>query len=131
MVKMTQKKTLEMAYLSSEDVKTIRNRIKEAFPLYKWSVTREHATGVRVALMESDLVFPDNYDQINHYYIDTQYAHDVKAWDVLLKVLDIITNVKEYKDRNFGDPGADYPNMTYFISMSIGKWDKPHKTVTL
>lgn len=118
-----------MAFISAEEVKRIRDEIKKAYPDYKWSVTTEHNSTVRVALMESDLVFPENYIQVNHYYVKEHYADNPKARDVFLKVLSIIYGVKEHVDRNAGDPYADYCDCNYYVNLHVGKWDKPHKTV--
>ena len=119
-----------MAYISAEEVKEIRNRIKAAFPLYKWSITGEHGSTVRVALMESDLSFSQNVIQVNHYYVKEHYEDNPKARDVFLKVLDLIYGVKEHVDRSAGNPYADYCDCNYYVNLHVGKWDKPHKTVS-
>jgi hypothetical protein len=118
-----------MAYISVEEVKTIRERIKKEFPLYKFSIYRQDHTSLHVCLMESDLVFPGNYIQVNHYYIDRHY--EGKNREVLSKIHELIMGIKPCYDRNFGDPYADYGDNNYFIEMSIGKWNKPYKTISL
>jgi hypothetical protein len=118
-----------MAYISTEEVKIIRERIKKEFPLYKFSITRNHHTEIQVALMESDLIFPENYIQVNHYYIDRHY--EGKNREVLSKIHELIIGVKPCYDRTCGDMGADYGDNNYFIEMSVGKWDKPYKTIRL
>lgn len=115
---------LIMAYISTEEVKAIREKIKKEFPSYKFSITRQDHTSIHVALMESDLTFRSKYDQVNHYHIPRFY--EGKSRDVLIKIHELITGIKPCYDRNFGDMGADYGDNNYFIEMSVGKWDKPH-----
>lgn len=117
-----------MAYISSEEVKTIRERIKSAYPSYMWSITREHGSTIRVALMASDLTFSSGYIQVNHYYVKEHYADNPKAKEVFSNVLKIIHGYKLCYDRNAGDPYADYGSNNYFINLHVGKWDKPHVT---
>lgn len=117
-----------MAYITIEDVKKIRDQIKAAYPNYKWSIVREHGMAVNVALMESDIPFKKDYDQVNHYwYKDHDYP--AKAKLVFQHVLEIINNVKLNYDRNAGDQYADYGDSNYFIHLHVGKWDKKHKYV--
>jgi hypothetical protein len=113
-----------MAYISTDEVKTIRNKIKKTFPDYEFSIYREHSSSLHVCIMKSDLIFKSNYEQINHYYIDKHY--EGKNREILKKIYDIIQTSKICYDRNFGDPYADYGDNNYFINMSIGKWNKPH-----
>jgi hypothetical protein len=117
-----------MAYISSEEVKKIRDLIKSAYPQYKWSITREHAMAINVALMESDIPFKKDYDQVNHYWYK-EHDYPLKAKMVFQHVLEIINGVKHNYDRNFGDPYADYGDSNYFIHLHVGKWDNKHKCV--
>ena len=41
-----------MAYISTEEVKHIRNALKAEMPEYKFSVTKDDHHGVRIAFME-------------------------------------------------------------------------------
>jgi hypothetical protein len=118
-----------MAYISAEDVKKIRDQIKAAYPQYKWSITREHSMAVTVALMESDIQFKSDYDQVNHYWYK-EHDYPVKAKLVFQHVLEIIDVIKHNYDRNFGNPYADYGDSNYFIHLHVGKWDKKHKYVS-
>lgn len=119
-----------MAYIGTEHVKEIRNKIKQEFgPEYKWSVTNEHHTGISIALLVAPVEYEKEYTQVNHYHIDSHYKNNPQLRDVLSKVVEIANSVKECKDRNFGDPTADYGDMTYFLNISIGKWNKPFKSI--
>jgi len=117
-----------MAYISTEQVKSIRDQIKSAYPRYKWSVSRRHHSTVVIVLQESDLPIETKH-QVNQYWYKTDEKLDDKSKKVISRVLDICNSVERCYDRNAGDVGADYGDSTYFIDMDIGKWDKPHKII--
>jgi len=117
-----------MAYISTEQVKSIRDQIKSAYPRYKWSVSRRHHSTVVIVLQESDLPI-EGYQDINQYWFKTSEKLDDKTKAVFTRVLDICNSVERCYDRNAGDVGADYGDSTYFIDMDIGKWDRPHKII--
>ena len=41
-----------MAYISTDDVKKIRNALKTEMPEYKFSVVRDHHSSVTIAIMK-------------------------------------------------------------------------------
>lgn len=49
-----------MAYIKTEQVKSIRDQIKAAYPQYKWSISRRHHSTVVIILQESDLPFDNS-----------------------------------------------------------------------
>ena len=55
-----------MAYISTDDVKHIRNELKKELPQYKFSVVRDHHSSVSIALMKGpafkDYEYFDRYD---------------------------------------------------------------------
>ena len=53
-----------MAYIKTEQVKSIRDQIKAAYPRYKWSITRRHSSTVVIILQASDLPI-ETYAQVN------------------------------------------------------------------
>lgn len=120
-----------MAYISTEEVKEIRNNIKKLFPSkegWKLSVTRRHHSEVSVIFLEA----PINLDpkglghyQINDMWIEEHYSEEPTLKEAFTKAKNAITNVKVNEDRNFGDMGADYANYNYFIDLAVGKWNKP------
>lgn len=110
-----------MAYISTEEVKNVRNAIKKEFPSYKWSVTRHHSSTITIALMQADFEIENSYDQINHYYLD-QYSEKIK--NVFTRVKEILFKNAEYF--NESDAMSDYFHCAYFYNFNIGKWDKPY-----
>jgi len=83
-----------MAYISSEDVKSIRVALKAEFGKdFKFSVTRDHYSGVRIAIMSGVANFYDGeldhtdkyngrlyefdgYTQLNHYHLHFYGAYE-------------------------------------------------------
>ena len=83
-----------MAYISTNEIKEIRKSLKEKFGKnIKFSVTRDHYTGVRISLMEGVIDFFDGsmdmtdkysgrvqkfdgYAQINHYHTHFYGKHE-------------------------------------------------------
>ena len=59
-----------MAYISTDDVKHIRNTLKKELPQYKFSVVRDHTSSVTIALMKGP-AFKD------YEYFD-KYTHETK-----------------------------------------------------
>lgn len=116
-----------MAYIKTEQVKSIRDQIKAAYPQYKWSISRRHHSTVVIILQESDLPFDNVHEQINEYWYKESDKLNTKTKMVAQHVLEICNSVERCYDRNAGDPYADYGDSTYFIDFDIGQWDKPHK----
>jgi len=103
-----------MAYITTEEVKEIRNEIKATFPKgFKFSVTREHHSVVNVCLMESPLDFSK-----------TKYYQHPKGHKVILDILDQIVNKKNFND---SDLMTDYHHVGFYSRIWVGKWDKEYK----
>jgi hypothetical protein len=136
-----------MAYLEKEKVAEIRKRIKAAFNKeWKFSVTRDDYSGVRVAIMRAPIDFRKDYVfkhfadendrkvildrldngklEVNEFYVDEQWTGAAqRAFNKILSIIYEVAGVPV--NRNADDPGADYPNYDFFIYVQIGKWDKP------
>ena len=137
-----------MAYINAEDVNHIRVALKKEFPQYKFSVTRDHWLGVNINFMEgprfSEYEYFDRYthetkignldshDQINHssMYTLTNFYGEENA-----KILDKVSEIahtapglaggKEYYNNN--DIQSDYFDVAYYVSISVGKWNKEYE----
>jgi hypothetical protein len=114
-----------MAYIEKEAVANIRKAIKKAFPKsWKFSVTRNHCSEVIIALMEGPMELVETYQQLNHYH---SHFYEGEIRSMINKVVSIVNDVHEpVVDRNAGDMGADYGNNNYFLSVHVGKWDRPY-----
>lgn len=116
-----------MPYITSEEVKSIRNEIKKAFPDFKFSITRESHSTVRVAIMEGNLDFGGGHIQVNGFYVKENYKDQPEIRDMFLKILEIIHNEKEMIVSEEETDYGRWPN--YYINLHVGKWDKDYKKV--
>lgn len=132
-----------MAYISKEDIKAIRDKLKKEFPNLKLSVKSYNSnSGIDIDILAGNIDFFNllskecdwspyqierRYIQVNEYRVEEAYLGEAK--DALSKILSICKSQKACYDRNFNDPGADYGDMTYFLNISIGRWDKPYELV--
>ena len=109
-----------MSHISPESVKKIRENLKKKFPNVKFSVIRRDYSMVCVSIMESPFDWSEDYIQINYYYPD-RYENN----EFLKEVIKIVNN-----DNHTLYYDSDYGNIPkYYISIHVGRWDKPHKKI--
>jgi hypothetical protein len=116
-----------MAYVSPEKMEKVKCSIREAYPYFKWSISKEHHSTIRVTLLESDYDFSgylngQKYESVNHYWMRDCKDENVK--NLFTDVLKIIKS-DDFYDRS--EPMTDYFDVSYYISLSIGRYDKPYK----
>lgn len=127
-----------MAYISKEEVANIRAALKAAFPKIKFAVRRDHASSVTVNIMSGDIDFsPVLGDSrslsLNHYhtYKETEAEcyteYDSKFVPFAKTINQIVAILKGQDWFDKSDAMTDYFNTAYYISLSIGKWDKPYE----
>lgn len=114
-----------MPYIDSEAVKQIRQKIKQEFKGYKFSITRNHHSEVAIAILESPHDFGVKHESVNEFYIDKHFEHKPEQAKFLNRLLEICNEVKPQVIVNANSDYGDWPN--YYISISIGKWDKPYQ----
>ena len=130
-----------MAYISTEEVKAIRQELKKEFPNIKFSVTKESGgLSVNVSIMKSEEIdftqseaHPDSqlHYPVNHYYISEHYKNEPKKAETFNKVVEIIKKApaivsgEEWFDES--DVMTDYFNCAYYFSVNVGKWNKPYQ----
>lgn len=68
-----------------------------------------------------EYVKKENYIQVNHYYLDTQFSG--KALEYLEKAKAIM-HVDHWDE---SDIMTDYFHCAYYVSMNVGRWDKPYQ----
>ena len=112
-----------MAYISTEEVKNIRNQLKKQFPNLKLSVVRCDSMEVSVSIMKGDIDF-DYKGSVNHYCIDEHFENNEDAKNTLNKIHEI-TKSQNWFDKS--DTQTDYFHTAYYININIGKWDKPYE----
>ena len=112
-----------MGYISKEEITKMRNELKEAFPTkqgWKLSVTREHYSTVKVAIMSAPIEIENTKHRSLHSNFETQ-----KELIIVIEKINKIIASGSY-NRNAGDMGADYCDYNYYTDIFIGKWDKPY-----
>ena len=138
-----------MAYISTEDVKHIRNELKKELPQYKFSVVRDHHSSVTISLMKgpafNDYEYFDRYNnvtktanlsdgehhQINQYHLEDFYGKENAE---ILSKIDTISRTAPAKNGgkvwyNDSDIQTDYFDIAYYVHISVGKWNKPYEVV--
>ena len=131
-----------MAYISAEDVKAIRNELKQEFPKFKFAVRKGSGSlSVDVVIQKATFAFEDAFDksfqgkryaQVNQYWIP-QHFTDMEEQAFLTKVNEIMHNApgraggKVYFDHS--DAMTDYFHTAFYTHLSIGQWDKEYECV--
>jgi hypothetical protein len=136
-----------MAYISTNEVKEVRKALKEKFGKnIKFSVTRDHYTGISVSIMEGvmdfygdkDMGHTDRYNndkfypftghaQINHYHTH-MYGKYESLFDDIKEICHTAPAKAEggraYYDNS--DAMIDYFDTAFYVNINVGKWDKPY-----
>ena len=124
-----------MAYISAEDVKAIRNELKNTFPKFKFGVRKMSggSNGVNVTVKAGPTDFSDcfrgdeGYAQINHYHT---HMYGDSITDEVILLSNVRTWRRYWKNQgwyNNSDAMTDYFDTAYYISMNVGSWDKPYE----
>jgi curved DNA-binding protein CbpA len=112
-----------------EVVDILRTWLKETYPRYKFSVTRNDYDSIGIYLMKADFeafAKDSNYTsskQINHYHIE-------KDTDLTDRAREVMNNVFEFVNSyNFDDSDVmtDYFHSNFYLNMGIGTMIKPYK----
>lgn len=114
-----------MAYISVEEVKNVREKLKEQFPKFKFSVSGGSSLELKVAIMKgpedfSELTKDWSNPTINEYHLHN-YGKFEKFFEKILKVM----KSQDWFDES--DSMTDYFHVAYYMNLSIGKWNKPYE----
>jgi len=115
-----------MAYINKEQVSTIREELKQAFPRkdgWKFSVRKNgHSSTVEVSILEAPIMFDAlagrGWASLNEYHIN-EYEN---GYEEFHKILDIMNQVDKGDSANFdhSDPQTDYFHVGWYVRLSIG-----------
>lgn len=121
-----------MPYITKEQVKSKRKALKEALPQYKLSITTEHYSGIKVAVMSGPTDFGTEYTQLNPYHdyrAETwnRYTEEYESSPPIQDLLDVVMPIlNEGKGESTED--GDYGMIPdYYTWVHIGKWDKSYE----
>lgn len=140
-----------MAYVSEEVINKARAALKALNKEYgvKATLSGKNSSSLTLKISEGSIDFIGNYCdtiierkhymndadsvvkyvqssgsiQINQYYLDTQFSG--KALEYLEKAKAIM-HVDHWDE---SDIMTDYFHCAYYVSMNVGRWDKPYKLV--
>ncbi len=129
-----------MAYIRTNEVKEIRETLKEEFgPELKFGVTKESGgIAVRVTIKKGNVDFSDitgregdrGYAQINQYHLGNYGNHRYLFEDiinVIKKAPGKAENGREWFDES--DSMVDYFHTAFYFNLNVGSFDKPYELV--
>ena len=126
-----------MAYIRTDEVKEIRNTLKEEFgPDLKFGVKKESGgIAVRVTLKKGNVDFSDimregdkGYAQINQYHLGNYGDHQYLFEDivnVIKKAPGKAEGGREWYDES--DAMTDYFNTAFYFNIEVGNYNKPYE----
>ena len=109
-----------MGYISTERVKEIRTELKNTFPNFKFSITKDDHSGVRINILKGNVDFERDHVSVNHYYINEHFQGEQAR--VLNKINEVANKGVTYRET--GDYGTQ---PSHYVYITIGKWDKPYE----
>ena len=129
-----------MAYITVEETKQIRNKLKEELPNLKFSVRKGAGSySVNVSIIKGDVDFRDirwygrggiDSDYQNHNYhipINQFHLYQYKEHTELFeKIMNIIKTAPDRKWFDHSNSQIDYFCTAYYIDLSVGNWKKPY-----
>ncbi len=121
-----------MAFVSKEKSKTVKQELEAAFPKkdgWKFSVTIEHYTTLRVAVMTAPINLIDSTDEFdlkrNHQTFNDYYLNCYKESETLTKIKEIANK----GNFDHSDSQSDYFHVGFYFNLEAGKWNKPFEVV--
>lgn len=124
-----------MAYITTTEVREIRNALKEAFPKLKFSVKKQHYSSVNVTVKKGNIDFSDimrkesgGYAQINHYHLH-MYGEFEKLFSKIDEIIRTAPGLAEGGRVHYDNSDAmiDYFDTAFYYNINVGSWDKPYE----
>lgn len=129
-----------MAYISTKEVKAIREELKVAFPKYKFSVRKSSGSlSVEVSLMKGPKGLLETvgesysgagYQQINHYHTHN-YGEYKGLFDRIVEVIKTAPAKAEGGSAWYDNSDAmtDYFDTAFYMSVNVGQYGKGYQSV--
>jgi len=118
-----------MPYITKDQVSQKRKQLKAALPQYKMSITTEHYSGIKVAIMSGPTDFGTKYSQLNPYVDyrqDTWSGDDRVSYPQIADVMEVIMPILN-EGIGASTEDGDYGSIPdYYTWVHIGKWDKEY-----
>jgi hypothetical protein len=120
-----------MPYISKEQVKAKREALKKALPQFKMSITTEHYSGIKVAILSGPVDFGVEYAQLNQYadYREPRWDRQTEQYVSNPAIADLMETVMPILNEGIGNgfEDSDYGHVPdYYTWVHIGQWDKPY-----
>lgn len=122
-----------MAYISTQEVREIRNALKSKFKgKLTFSIRRDHNSTVYVKIKHGTVDFSDilngrDYLNINPYYLHT-YGHHL---EILQEIIEVIKTApanapggRAWYDNS--DAMTDYFDTAFYFHVMVGEYKKPY-----
>ncbi len=122
-----------MAYISTEEVKVIREDLKKEFSSkdgWKFSIVRDHYSSLSVSILEApfDLIDDDKISEESKARKNFTIGSHGKGYKYS-EIYEKIWSICNKKNFDHSDSMTDYFHLGFYFDLSVGKWDKPFKMV--
>lgn len=116
-----------MAYISTEEVKAIRENFKKEFTTkdgWKFSIKRENYSNVQITILKAPVNLIGYYSEREYYSLP---EHDLEKYfpkeladkfELMFKFV----RTENYFDKS--DSMTDYFHVSHYYDISVGRWDK-------
>lgn len=115
-----------MAYITSERVAEIRKELKNKFPSWKLSVTRQHYSVVKVVILKSDIDLTHLLHGHKYLRTDVFNVGDTFGTPEATAALQGIHTITNKDNYNNSDSQSDYFDVGFYVTISIGDFEKPY-----
>lgn len=111
-----------MAYMSQEHKRKIAKLLKDVVPKsWKYSLAVRHHSNIVMTISKAnvDLTNGKDYIDVNQYYLEKHFEGKI------LEIMKNITNTLNLNNYDRSDIQTDYFDVGHYVTITIGKWDKP------
>jgi hypothetical protein len=111
--------------LSVKDIaKIIRDELKKKFPKCKFSIKKEHHSAMSISLMQAPFN-PFTEENRTHVSINHYRIKDEAITDEAKEVMSYVDELAQSYNFDDSDSMIDYFHTNFYLTLAIGKWDKP------
>ena len=111
-----------MAYMNQEKKKTLAPKIKEILKKHnmKGTLSVDNYSTLNLNLKSGSIDF--GTDRINEYWYKDHFSDNPEALAFLSEVIPAMNN----GNHDNSDMMTDYFDVGWYVSVNLGKWDKPY-----
>lgn len=120
-----------MAYITANQTRDIKKRLRSAFPGFKFSVRNRHHMSVSVKILSGPRDFSDlnltnewvSHFDPTHFNVNHYHLHNYGPHEGFFRKIAAIVNEGNYDN---SDIMTDYFDVGFYVSISVGSWDRPY-----